>query len=440
MSEDTSRILSSLISAVGLLACTAKSPEPAPDLDAEQIEPVGTTPQPASEPAPSEPAPSEPKPAEPSEPEPAEPEPSKPAPIEHLGVTEVNLEPHVVAWREVATLPGDAAPRGFVYFATGILAGTYPNFYSVDATGTLVSVTIDEPPGALSGQWPEEAWAIERSPNDSTDDEATGRLRLHRLRNNTRWVPQTIAGDTWIARESVEVLRKSWKVGYLVKTNAGLLRVAGGSSANPDHSAPSPWQLKDLVESRSGRIYALLGSALDEDEGYGDALVQAPCTARACKGPNLMYLPDGDWSWDHSIPRQKHDVSIIAVGGSEGNILHFEAGDWKLENLNRVDLEALWPTNDGGMWAQANIWSQEPSRRRLLHRDPKGKWREVALPEGVKLPEGPLLDSDVFAAIDSKMGELWLIGSRDGVQTVFVTPANAQATVVAPPAGDAPGE
>ncbi|WP_434416127.1 hypothetical protein [Nannocystis pusilla] len=314
---------------------------------------------------------------------------------------------HTVQWRNVVTLAADTVPKGFQSFATGVLAGEAPNFFTLDATGAWTPAAVSTNPGRLSGHWPDEAWAVEIG---HTNDRAVlGRLRLHRLRGQSRWVPQAIGVDQWVLTDRLGPVRKSWNVGFLAVLDDNLVRVAGNGA--PDPAMPVVrGSLSDFVESKAGDLYVLSNDGVNY-------YVQLACADQACVQTNSVPLPQGAWEWEHTIPRQKHSVSIAlhdATNNVTNHVLHYETGGWKLEALpTGARLAGLWPTSDGGMWAQTETG--------LLHRDPAGAWRSVALPAGFQ-PSGP-----VFAATTGNLSELVIVGARDGGQVVLATTAKAQA-------------
>jgi membrane dipeptidase len=343
-----------------------------------------------------------------------------------LEVTPVHTEARKGLWHEHVTLNMDAAPSSFVYFATGILAGTHPNFYSDDWADSLVRVEFEEPPGALSGEWPLGAWALERRTSEGGNEQ----IRLHRLKGAAQWVPEEFAGTQWHDRDSLEVLRESWRSGYLVVGSFGMTRVYANGA--PDlHASAHGWlrdadaKLTDLVESRSGHFHALFEL---RDSYY----VQGPCAKPTCVESSSKRLPNGRWTWTHSIPRGQQQVSILVAGGTQGDILHFGDGRWLLEELpDGATAIALWPAGHSGVWIQVDFGPDHPHRHGLLHRAGEGEWSNVALPEGVQVSH------DVFAAVDLATHKLWLIGEREGAQVIFTTNAS---TYVAPAPAEAEDE
>lgn len=398
--------LGALIAATTLLgaACTPTHPEPARTA-ATPATVRETPPRPLESPK-SDPAPTlaEPPKIDP----PVAPPPVEPTAPAVLVATAIEPAPHAATWREVpAALPPDRTFKGFYYFATGILTGEAPTFYSADAAGTVNSLVLDNPPGPTSGHWPDEAWAFQTG---RTNDRAvTTRHRLLRLRGGKRWVPQTLAGDQWIMADEMGPVRKSWQVGYLAFLGGSLGRVAGGSAEEPA-STFHHGTLLDFTETKAGELFTL--------SNYGDTYyVQIGCADQACVDANATPLPPGLSEWVLTIPRQKHNISISLREprtGQHDHLLHYETGGWKLEAMPAdIGLVGLWPTSDGGLWAQ--------SSDALFHRDPAGGWRKVALPADVQ-PNGP-----VFAAMTGNMSELWLIGTKNGAQVIMATAARAQA-------------
>ncbi|WAS89873.1 hypothetical protein [Nannocystis punicea] len=407
----------------------APAPAAPPTAPAAPPAPATATPAPAAPPAPA--TPSEPAtppvaaaeptpPTDPALPSLADPDPDAPAadpaldpsaapaptaPIALVAAPIVAAE-HTANWRDVVTLSAGTVAGGFQYFATGVLAGEAPNFFTLDAGGAWGPVAVPAPPGKPSGHWPDETWAVETG--HTRDRAAIPRLRLHRLRGQSRWVPQSLGADQWVETDHLGPLRKSWNVGFLAVLDGSLVRVAGNGT--PDPALPVVrGSISDFVESKAGDLYVL-----SNDGAYH---VQIACADEACVQTNSIPLPQGGWEWQQSIPRQKHSVSIglhDATNNLTNHLLHYETGGWKLEVLPAGGrLVALWPTADGGMWAQTETG--------LLHRDPAGAWRSVALPADLR-PSGP-----VFAAMTGNMSELVVVGVRDGAQVVLATAAKTQA-------------
>lgn len=435
---DRATILSASLAAVlGVAACTANPPAdarktahvaPTPAAPAAPPAPAApaTAPAPAPTPAPAAPTPapaaptpetppaSDAPPGAPALPSLADPEPdtdpsavpsadpSAPTGPAALVAAPIAATEHTVAWRTVVT-PAAPVTGGFRYFATGVLAGEAPKFFTLDPTGAWTPAGITGAAWPMSGHWPDEAWAVEFSQLGDRAD--IGRMRLHRWRGGSRWVPQDLDLDQWVMTDRLGPVRKSWNVGFLAVLDDKLVRVAGNGLADP--SLPEVHgHLRDLVESKAGDLFAL--------SKHDEYRVQIACADAACVQTHSTPLPPGSWEWLQSIPRQKHGVSITLRDHPNTNhLLHYETGGWKLEVLPAgPQFAGIWPTSDGGMWAQTETG--------LLHRDPAGAWRSVALPAGFQ-PSGP-----VFAAMTTNMSELVILGVQNGAQSVLATPARAQ--------------
>ncbi|MCY1058203.1 hypothetical protein [Nannocystis sp. SCPEA4] len=425
-----------LAALLGTAACTANPPAdarpktdsapapaaapvapPAPDAPpapVARVEPPAPAPAPPSLPPPpsGEPAPAEPvgdaPPVDPAAVPPVDPAAAPPGEITTpaaLIAAPIVAAEHQVVWRDVVTLPAAPALKGFQYLATGVLAGADADFSTLDAAGAWVAAGIGAPPGHLVGHWPDEVWAVEHG--QTRDRAQLPRLRLHRLRGTSRWVPQAIGIDQWVDADRLGPVRKSWNVGFLAIIDNGLVRVASNGVPDPDLPMVRG-SLRDLVESKAGALYTLA-----EDNGY---YVQIACADAACVQANAIPLPPGAWEWEHTIPRQKHSVSMTLHDPATdvtNHILHYETGGWKLEALPAgARFAGLWPTTDGGLWAQ--------TADALLHRDPAGVWRSVALPADFSAT-GP-----VFAAMPKSMSELVIMGVRGGAPVLLATAAKAQ--------------
>jgi hypothetical protein len=70
---------------------------------------------------------------------------------------------------------------------------------------------------------------------------------------------------------------------------------------------------------------------------------------------------------------------------------------------------------DGGVWTKLG--------ERLLHRDPRGTWHDVAWPDGASEPS---------IAMSSDGRELWIAATIDGATVVLATASDGQAPPSAP--------
>ena len=369
---------------------TATSPE-APVIEAPPAEQPGS---PAAEPSTPTPAPAEvaPPPAAPAE----------PGVVPTSTVTPVEF---AATWRQ---LPAPSEALTFVVLDSGVLASSASGYYDLDDSGQLTLRTeIEDWPtyADLIGSWPADVWYIEVREGGSDDDrgDTWDELRLMRLRNNKRWVPQEFRGEQRFTEEMHE-FQKGSKGGLLVSYDGSVTRVAGG--ADDPSFGEYAGDLLAYAETRSGRIYTI--SRRD------DAVwVQKDCADEACVTENALQLPLGTrWEFGRQIPRQRHSVSIAATAktdaGDTHHLLHYGAGGWKLETLASAP-EGLWASKDGGLWAKLG--------GDLLHRDPDGAWRKVSLPAGI---------GSYTVALRDDANEVWLTGTSGGKPVLYAIHANVQ--------------
>jgi hypothetical protein len=327
-----------------------------------------------------------------------------------LGVTPVVPVDASAPWREAAT-PSESIT--FVNLIGGVLGQSSTGYYAIDDAGQLtLRPEIEKPTAPLIGYWPDNVWYVEirvksefpPMVEDDRGEEDPNELRLMRLRDGSRWVPQEYQGEQrW--EENGEDFRIGNKGGLLVADEHGTFtRVAGGAE---DPSAGTyRGYLVEWVETGSGKIYPI---SKDTER----VLVQRDCTDQACSDQNTITLPFGKaWVFPLQVPRQRNSVSLAATVTHEGaekhHVLHYETGGWKLESL-RATASGLWPTKDGGLWARVG--------EQLWHRDPDGGWRNIGLPERA---------TDVSVAMRADQSELWIAATIDGKPVVFATAANVQ--------------
>jgi hypothetical protein len=415
-----------------LLACGKSDPQPVadakpapaaesgaapagdPTANPEQVQIQGDEPPTADPVKPTEPA----EPAKPAEPaEPAEPSiadaDAPPAKSKLLVASAITPVAATVTW---ATAASPSEPLTLVELGGGVLASAPGGYYDLDDSGQLILRSEIEawPSYAdLIGEWPKNAWYVERRAGDADDrGDSADELRLMRLRNNQRWVPQEYDGEQRFVDEG-QTFSIGAKGGLLVRNGDSVTRVAGGAD-DPDTGMYPGTELRELFETHSGRIYT---ASVKADLLY----VQRDCADAECVEANARELPSGQrWQFPIQVPRQRHSISALAVveqaGVETNHLLHYGAGGWQLESIATAP-EGLWPSKDGGLWALvgAELW----------HRDPDGGWRNVALPPGA---------GSISVAIREDQTELWIAGRVGETPVVFKTRANAQDPEPAAPA------
>lgn len=330
-----------------------------------------------------------------------------------VAVQAITATPTTVAWREVAR---PASATTFEPLTRGVLARSAGGYSDVDDSGALVlRPEIQAPPSPVLGSWPDNAWYVEtRSkilPGDRSMTEIRD-MRLMRLRGKKRWVPQEYNGAQRFPDEG-ESVQIGGAGGLIVEQNGSLTRLSDNGS-DPVLGLDRGGDLVGFFETRSGRVYTVrqVDAAL---------YVQRDCADLECVAREAKKLPLGtQWSFTQPVTRQQHSVSVVAEvrvdEGTQAHLLHHETGGWKLESVASAP-SGLWPTKDGGLWTMIGA--------QLLHRDPGGAWREVALPAGA---------TAVTAAMRNDYSELWIAATVDNASVVFATAANAQAPAPAPAA------
>jgi hypothetical protein len=311
-------------------------------------------------------------------------------------------------WRELAS-PSEAL--SFVNLDAGVLASSASGLLELDDSGQwVVRTEIEAWPSNtdLIGEWPNNVWYIER--RDGTigaDDRAEywEELRLMRLRNGKRWVPQEYQAEQRFTDDGHD-FQIGAKGGLLVTHEGKVTRVAGGT--DDPVIGEFKGELLAFAETRSGRVYPITDSA-------GAVWVQRDCQDSDCVEQNAIQLPLGDrWNFGRQIARQRHSVTLVATARPPGqtetvdHLLHYGTGGWKLEAIAQAP-DGMWPSKDGGLWAKlgAELW----------HRDPDGAWRNVALPAGA---------SSVSVALRGDQNELWITGIVAGKPAVYAVHANVQ--------------
>lgn len=380
----------------------AKAPPPVKDAKAGP-EPVAVNPV-AVEPVPEPVAV-----AEPEEPAPAAelPVPPKDIKIPVVPVQAITATPATPSWREVMR---PAEPLVFEPVTRGVLARSAAGYHDIDASGALVlRPEIEAPKAPVLGSWPDNAWYIEARKSKLKGDRADldlKEVRLMRLRGDRRWVPQTYKGQQRF--EDFELsFQIAGKGGMIVASETELTRV-DDHAVNPVPGLSYDGSLMGFFETRSGKIYTVRNF-------LGVNYVQRDCADLECVTREARQLPfEGPWSFSKPVTRQQDSISGVAEintpTGRQIFLLHYDAAGWTLESIASIPV-GLWPTKDGGLWAMVG--------EQLLHRDPAGAWREIALPERAKSPSMAMLRD---------FSELWLAATVGDATVVFATDGNARSS------------
>jgi hypothetical protein len=248
------------------------------------------------------------------------------------------------------------------------------------------------------------------------DGELQTQVRLMKLRDGNRWVPQAYAGEQRFKLEGHQFRKSTRAKGGLLVTFEGTTeRLAG--NGEPPVIGSHRGELVDYVETDSGKVYVISKDA----ETFH---VVSDCSDDACVAENSRALPLNSWTFAHQVTRDRHAASMLATSGAREFVLHVRPSGWALGEFpaGSGKPETMWASEDGGLWIQA--------ADALWHRDPDGNWRAVALPEGL---------SGMSVAVTTDQTELWIAGTLGGGPAVFATHANAQQSAPsAPPEPAAP--
>jgi hypothetical protein len=354
------------------------------------------------------PADAEVEPAEQADPQPSDAvaPPSDPV-VEPVASAEVEITAiaptdHTAAWRSIQA-PSEAIE--LVDLSAGVLGKGASGYFQI-AEGQLAAVTFDPAPegdGDVFGVWPDDAWVIERREKPDENDEIIVTIRLMKLRDGTRWVPQAYAGEQRFVLADQQ-FRKSTRAkgGLLVSEPGTTERLAG--NGEPPAIGSHRGELVDYVETDSGKVYVI------SKEGAAFHVV-SDCSDEACVTEKSRALPLTDWTFARQVTRDRHAASMLASASGREFVLHVRPQGWALGEfpVGSSKPEAMWASEDGGLWIKGadTLW----------HRDPSGTWRTVTLPEGL---------SGISVAVTTDQRELWIAGTLAGASVVFATQANAQ--------------
>lgn len=311
-----------------------------------------------------------------------------------------------VAWAE------QAAPPSVVVFEPDVRAGVIGRageaWLHVDASGALVPVTFDRAPTPpILGSYPDDAWTIERRDRALSKDEPTiHELRLMKLRERDRWVPQARNSEQWWHPGTDDELEPhaSTHTGMLVYPDSitSIDRIAGRTGAPTlGLHRGRPF---DFVETNKGKVYVM---SLDDDGRYA----QTACEDEECVAKVVRKFPDGEWTLGRRVARGKFSVSVIASSGEDSYVLNNVGKDdgWKLDLLPRgTTLVGMWANAEGGLWTFDGA--------ALRCRDTDGNWHEIALPEQLTAES---------VAMSQDHTKVWLSGESNGRPAIFTTPATS---------------
>ncbi len=403
-----------------LAACTPADPPAPTPTPAPPAAPAPTTPAPAT-PAKVDPTPAVTPPPPVVEqvetpvvptPEPTDGEPTPPgldpAPPE-IAIQPWSTTPHTATW----TLRAEPSePVALVDMKAGVLGRAGTRWVTLGADGSLADVVMSvEPKLPIDGVWPSDAWFVDRRSRMEGDDEMEfeyHEIRLMKLRDGKRWVPQLVPGqseqwfhpgtDDW---HETRISTLSGMIVYNVTSFRDVTRVAG-RYPDPD-LGPHRGDVVDFVETGKAEVYIL---SRDADGTYA----QTQCEDEECVKLNARKLPLSSWTFGEQVARGKHAVSLLAKSGERSFVLHYRGKPgWLLDELPAGETPTgFWASEEGGLWTL--------SGETLRWRDTESVWHDVALPEGLVTPT---------IALTGDRKQIFVSGVVGGAAKIFSTDANA---------------
>ncbi len=319
----------------------------------------------------------------------------------------------VIAWASTtheAVWTPKPAPSAVVSFEPKVTAGLIGRagneWLQLGADGALTPVAFDrEPAAAIVGVWPDDAWYIERRDRDYGGGSlSVHELRLMKLREGKRWVPQAVGGEQWWhpGTEDERTPRMSTHTGMLVYPASleTIDRIAGRTE--PPVVGPHLGTAVDFVETNRGKVYVL-------SNHEGAYYAQTECPDQDCTTATARRFPAGSWRFGERVARGKFSVSVL-VRNAEATYLLSNVGKdkgWRLDALpSDGEIAGMWASAEGGLWT----WNGTV----LRWRDTDGAWHDVALPPGVAT-------NSVAISPDRRI--VWLSGEANGAAALFTTPA-----------------
>lgn len=306
--------------------------------------------------------------------------------------------PLSVEWTSVAELPTGEAE--LLPFTTGVLVRADGQLYELDKGELVARPDLELPEGELFGDWPRDAWVVERTARDAVDEDGVeADLRLLKYKKG-KWREQKRGRSTTVPALPGQELRRGWRAGFLIREDSHVSRL-GSQLTGPRIGPRMGKQVLAIVETRSGKIYNL---SLRKNTVFA----QRNCQNFKCVEEHAIRLPFGkNWRFGAQAPRQRNSVSMVANVENEGAVghylLHYEIGGWKLESFIH-EPEGLWPTAEGGLWVLV--------KDSLRYRSTGGDWFEIELPEGV---------DSISAAMARKPEQLVVAAEVGGKAKLFAT-------------------
>jgi hypothetical protein len=405
--------------AAALVACTPAEPPPPAAAAPAASEPAKTVPPPTK--AEERPTVTPPTPvakaetpaiAEPTTPSDDEPTPPvlDPPPPE-IAIQAWSSTPHTATWT-MRFEPSE--PVALVDVQAGVLGRAGTRWVTVGADGQLADVAMSvEPKLPIDGVWPTDAWFVDRRSRMEGDDEMEfeyHEIRLMKLRDGKRWVPQLVPGrseqwfhpgtDDW---DETRISTLSGMIVYNVTSFRDVTRVAG---RYPDpFLGPHRGDVVDFVETGKAEVYVISSDA----DGY---YAQTQCEDEECVKLNARKLPLSSWTFGEQVARGKHAVSLVAKSGDRRFVLHYRGKPgWVLDELPAGDgPTGFWASEEGGLWTLTG--------ETLRWRDTESVWHDVALPEDLGTPT---------VALSGDRKQVFVSGVVAGAAKIFTTDANAVA-------------
>jgi hypothetical protein len=318
-------------------------------------------------------------------------------PFARVEITPIAPTPHTPVWRSIE-VRGETKERIlFVDLEAGVLGkgSTTTGFYQI-VDGHLDPIDfVTKYDGDVMGIWPDDAWAIEMRFN-----EVLASIRLLHIREGKSWGPEPYHGAERLTDAILQFRKSTRAQGGLLVTKDGVTERLAGSGPPPVVGSYRG-ELVDYIEAREGKVYVIS----KEDETFH---VVVDCADEACVREKSRSLPLIDWTFSRHVTRDAESVSMLAKAGRRRFVLDVGPAGWALSEFPEDSRpEAMWASEDGGLWVVGR-------RDVLWHRDPSGTWRTLGLPAGI---------FGITAAMTADRTELWISGNSDSDPVVFATPA-----------------
>jgi hypothetical protein len=273
--------------------------------------------------------------------------------------------------------------------------------------------------GPILGWWSNNAWkAVEIETGG--DRESSVELSLYRWRPHQRWVsqqfrlPEEESSGRHVDLGGVGVIYNvSVAGGIVIAEEAGdelLFSRSAGGRADPPTQPILAGNVTDFLETRGGRLFVITDThASDQtlriqrscDDGGSDCVRANTLQLRASGGDRLEVqhlVARGRWSASFAIAEEASPEARywLAHYDKEWALEATPGGEAPVRMLGRDGSKASWLLGGGGQ---------------LWHRDAKGTWSSVALPDGAA---GAKLQLS-----HDKDGAIWLARVGDDTPTLW---------------------